>query len=393
MAVVFAASSSKFFAARLNGAESVVFITYLFVVMPSAAGVCDTADMLHDTVLFALNRIKDVTIGVLVAAIVSFFVTPEHAADTLARTQLEALGCAAGVVGATAEALRLAAAPRLGATMDHLRTTDFAHPGAAAQHIRSTSSAQDLQELRKRTWSCQEALFFGGDGRPGQKDALTEVSWERRLRSDVGRPLFGGLLWVPGWCCCERMPARAPGLLAALPVLSRVLRISHCLLSVVEPGFENGADVLLGGAPVRDALGTEGEGLAAELHEAVEALQAHVAESASGARGRAARGRRGKEAVARVAEARDRMHRLCRGAAANFSEAGGLLPRHGAEDCGPGALRASAAVCMLREVLLNVEVAVGQLAGAADPCLASDESGDEDDDSDDGSDDGSDGQC
>lgn len=132
---------------------------------------------------------------------------------------------------------------------------------------------EEWMELRARTWSIQEALFFGGDGR--ESDTLGDISFESKVGADQGLLLFRDLLWIPGWCfcCCRRSCKRRFGsstervpsphkCVAAVKGLSRLMRQCHMLAALLEPGFETGADRCLQDPKILEALGPHGTALA-----------------------------------------------------------------------------------------------------------------------------------
>eukprot|EP00437_Effrenium_voratum_P069187 CAMPEP_0181501754 /NCGR_PEP_ID=MMETSP1110-20121109/55967_1 /TAXON_ID=174948 /ORGANISM="Symbiodinium sp., Strain CCMP421" /LENGTH=884 /DNA_ID=CAMNT_0023630241 /DNA_START=99 /DNA_END=2753 /DNA_ORIENTATION=- len=292
----------KFLEPELQYAGAVAFVTYAVVI----SGLFDLnnfdsldweANWIQLTGELALRRCCDVGMGVLVAAVVSIFVAPDRATDELRKREEEALRCAASVIQASAR-----------------------HLAWRAQGIERQES---WTEMRKETWSSFEALNFAGDGLPGVADLLEDVRWESRWGVDGGMLILGGFLWLP--CRSKSAPLRGRQCLEAVKELSRLLRTSHLLISVLEPGLGEDADrPLAHDSRVLEALGPE----AADFNQLLD----QVLSSASTSK------------CASLAELEERLHLLMQGCAASRQKAGGLI--------GPKALggpRAAAALKLLQQ--------------------------------------------
>jgi len=335
------------------------FITYLLVIAPSQSSA--------SPLLFAAHRIADIAIGCFLVVIVSVFITPNRGIDTLRNHEKNAILLAREAVEATCKTLSRASSAEI--QVSHIRTTTLV-PAQKGQSV-------ELEALQARTWECLSKLFFAGDGNSGVGDTLSDVAWESRLGSDGGASCCG-LLWIPGWPCCQPcvscVRSTGPDLmsgkqcLTTVPLLSRLLRQCHFLISLLAPGLEAGAQSLLSDEQVVCALQDEGK-------DSVAAVVGHAAVILSACLGHEFDGEsqeyKQSTLTSQMAKVKNNLHLLLLGAAESRRRAGGAM-QWTAEtgSSGAGGLRAMAVFAVLQEVLSTFELVSGVLEDPLEACPA-----------------------
>jgi len=333
--------SLKFFDQELHYLGSTCIVTYS-VVMSSSV---DTGGI--EFSLVAAHRILHICIGILIALLVSIFVAPDRGVDSLRGLEMEALSCMAKAISVVAKALTGAVGTP---TTEASESVTNAQTAAAFLDVAETMSEKtdlDLEGLKSELWKCYINLFASANELSGMGDMLSDVRWEARIGTDRGNLFCRGLLWLPR---CRRRSAKSPdeqprlaagaSCLEAAPLVSQVLRITYCLVGLMDSGLESGAERLLQDERAAAVLGRHGEGVSGPVQSTVQALQAHLREASRKAEQGSAKDKAADSADDQIAdeaglpqrssakdslaEAKANLSLLFEGAAASRAAAGGF---------------------------------------------------------------------
>jgi len=382
-----------FFNAELQYAGMVFFTTAAYVALLASV----PTESHQQTIQDAFVRMLEILVGVLVAGLLSLFIATSKASTSLRKQMMEALSCSAFTFTAMTRALADAApqgsdaqlhdASTLESMMHFVMGKDSGHKdGGAGEDDGDADEEKDgltkipkLSKLRESSWELMGALFYGGDGQPGTADTLQDTRWESRFGTDLGYEILGGLIWLPQGCFPCLTPKRASGknCLRAIPALNRQMKHSHISVALLEPGFPGGGELLLGDQLVHEALGAQGEGLAAPFREAVSCLkpllEASGSEEPITQQLLACSGDYDAVdfdyALGRLDEVDRRLDLLLRGAEAGCKKAGGGLMKRGPS---PGTLyggcshRVAAVLFILQRTTQNLREVINILAGEED---------------------------
>ncbi|CAK9027142.1 unnamed protein product, partial [Durusdinium trenchii] len=301
---------NKYFEQELQFAGMVNFTTYVIVLNTLADRNDPEISDQQEVLRLATRRMLDVMIGVCLAMFANVFFFPERAVDELRARELLSFQ-------RTAEAIR---------------TSSVVLAGLAA---RAPEPEDSWDDLRADLFASAEAMNFAGDGRPGVMDLLSDAYFESQWRVAGGARVLGGALWVP--CGGKSLPGHR--CLEAVIGISRMLRITYMMVSLCEPGFEQGAERPLANDPmVLQALGYQGAAIGDELDRVLNLMKPRF--EASGCEQHKGTPGELNETLERLEE---RLELLFRGAAASRARSGGLTLTAG--HC--GGARSAAVIKML----------------------------------------------
>jgi len=391
----------KFFEPELQYAGLAGFFTFCTIISKSLI----YPDDVWKTLQAGFWRVAEIFIAVVVVGLVGSFIAPSRATPKVRSGELEALSCSATTCAAVARALSDARSIK---DQGHSKNARFTaqtmlagvQPSSKDEEGRGVDGdAQadeegdqpdtSFDELRTSAWNLTNQFFFGGDGRPGIGDTLSDSRWESRVGTDAGYELFGGLFWVPTPYCClclDSLLAPGANCLDAVVDVSTLTRTTLVLVSLLQSGFQGGGSVLLTDPRVDEALGPAGSGFAEAVQGAVASIAPLLTEPGAEQGGvtrklihqlkdmedvhlihdgLSPREQAVSAARTKLDEAERRFQLLMVGAhAGRAKEGGALMSRRAAgNDGGPGTHRISAALFLLQETLKGLRRIFDALAG------------------------------